>query len=88
MSTAEERFDLALKSVEMVTNLAEDMNKIGIYGEDEFKSAAVLLMSLSRAMNILDPDRAKEYREDVLSNNPSLSQSFDRLGNTGNGPYL
>lgn len=67
MSTADERFELARTTTDKMVDLAEAFNTIGIYGEEEFKAAATLLMSLSRAMTILDPDKAKEYREGVLS---------------------
>ncbi len=67
MSTADERFEMAREATDSMVNLAEAFNSIGIYGEDEFKAAAVLLVSLSRAMTILDPEKAKAYREDVLT---------------------
>ncbi|AVD99282.1 hypothetical protein SEA_BILLNYE_80 [Streptomyces phage BillNye] len=67
MSTADERYELARSATDKMVDLAETFNQIGIYGEDEFKAAATLLMSLSRAMTILDPDKAKEYRESVLA---------------------
>ncbi len=67
MSTADERFDLARETTEKMVAVAEALNKIGVYGEDEFKASATLLMSLSRAMTILDPDKAKEYRDDVMA---------------------
>jgi hypothetical protein len=67
MTTADERFELAKEATDKMVSLAETFNAIGIYGEDEFKASATLLMSLSRAMTILDPDKAKAYRDDVLT---------------------
>jgi hypothetical protein len=64
----------------------EAFNSIGIYGEEEFKAAATLLMSLSRAMTILDPEKAKEYRENVLAK-AGIRQSND-LSVASGGQYL
>jgi hypothetical protein len=85
MSTAEERFELARSTTDKMVDMAEAFNSIGIYGEEEFKAAATLLMSLSRAMTILDPEKAKEYREDVLSKaGPRQGAGLDIAG----GQYL
>lgn len=67
MSTADERYELARETTEKMVTVAEALNKIGIYGEEEFKASAALLMSLSRAMTILDPDKAKEYRDGIMA---------------------
>jgi hypothetical protein len=85
MSTAEERYELARGATDSMVDLADKFNEIGIYGEAEFKAAATLLMSLSRAMTILDPEKAREYRESVLSRvTLNDGNSFDVAG----GQYL
>lgn len=67
MSTPDERFELVTKSIESVRDLTKDLSAIGVYDEDEYKAAGLLLKSLNRAMFILDPKRADEYIKDMLS---------------------
>ena len=66
MSTAEERFDLAVQSVENVRSLTKDLNTIGVFDAEEYKAAEVILRSLNKALFILDPVRAEEYVKGVV----------------------
>jgi hypothetical protein len=84
MTTADERFELARETTDKMVDLAQSFNDIGIYGEDEFKAAATLLVSLNRAMTILDPDKAKAYRESVLTQAGLAGPAPDVAG----GQYL
>lgn len=65
-NNVDERFDLAENSVEKVMDLMKDMKEIGVYDNEEYKAAAILLLSLSRAMKVLDPKRADAYMRDAL----------------------
>lgn len=66
MSTADERFDLAVKSVENIRSLTKDLSAIGVFDAEEYKAAEVMLKSLNRALFILNPERAEEYVSGVI----------------------
>jgi len=66
MTTASERFELAIKAVESVQALTQDLHTIGVYDKEEFDAAGVIVKSLNRALYILDPERADEYVKGVL----------------------
>jgi len=66
MSTAEQRFDLAVKSVETIRSLTKDLSTIGIFDTEEYKAAEVIMRSLNRALYILDPERAEEYVKGII----------------------
>lgn len=96
MSTAEERFELAKSAVEAVSQVTKDMHAIGVYDEPEYKAAAVLLITLTRAMVVLDPEKTREYskesleaaKSDILANRPDLASLFDTGSSKVAGPYL
>jgi hypothetical protein len=67
MSTADERFDLAVQSVENVRSLTKDLSTIGVFDTEEYKAAEVILRSLNRALFILDPERAEEYVKGIVN---------------------
>ncbi|WMI33486.1 hypothetical protein SEA_PHREDRICK_90 [Streptomyces phage Phredrick] len=93
MSTVEERFELARKSVENIAQVTKDMHAIGVYDEPEYKAAAVLLITLTRAMVVLDPEKTRDYskqaleeaKTDILKNRPDLAGMLD---GSGLGQYL
>lgn len=85
MSTAEERFDLAVQSVENVRSLTKDLNTIGVFDAEEYKAAEVILRSLNKALYILDPKRADEYVKGVIK---EVEKDFSVQQPESNGLYL
>lgn len=93
MSTVEERFELAKGAVEAVSQVTKDMHAIGVYDEMEYKAAALLLVTLTRAMVVLDPEKTRDYskqaleeaKTDILKNRPDLAGMLD---GTHTGQYL
>jgi len=82
MSTPQERYDLAVESVEAISRITRNMADIGIYGVEELKAAAVIVVALTRAMSVLDPVAADEYIQKALKENPQ------GLEPKSNGMYL
>jgi hypothetical protein len=86
MSSVEERFELARQSVEAVSQITKDMHAIGVYDEPEYKAAAVLLITLTRAMVVLDPDKTRDYSKQALADaakNPDFASLFGSTKDTG-----
>ncbi|UTN92344.1 hypothetical protein SEA_STIGMA_89 [Streptomyces phage Stigma] len=96
MSSVEERFELARNAVEAVSQVTKDMHAIGVYDEPEYRAAAVLLITLSRAMVVLDPEKTRDYskqaleeaKSDILKTRPDLAGLLDGKRDVGLGQYL
>lgn len=88
MSTVEERFELAKASVERISQVTKDMHTIGVYDETEYKAAALLLITLTRAMVVLDPEKTRDYSKQALSEAASNADLASLFGAKDTGQYL
>jgi hypothetical protein len=90
--TPEERFTLAEKTAYGIHDLIDSLANIGCYGEVEYRAAAELLLSLGRAMKILDPDKYKDHLSAVeakaraAAGEPNAARVMS--GNPSTGQYL
>lgn len=55
--TPEERYDLAEKTADGLVDLVKNLGDIGIYDENEYNAVTSLVLSLGRAMKVLDPEK-------------------------------
>jgi hypothetical protein len=83
MATLDERFDTAIETAKVISDLSRTMSDLGAYDELEYRAISVLLLSITRVIKILDPDRAREYIESVATDG-----SAPREIATQNGMYL
>lgn len=84
--SAEERFTTLVTSLESLKSSVKGMQDVGAYFEDEHKAASVLLVTLSRAMVLLDPDRTEEYFAGYVEE--FLKKQASREESAPTGQYL
>jgi len=100
MSTVEERFETVIKNAKAVMEMAEDLGELGLYGREEQSALTVLMVTLDKAMKVLDPAGAKAFVEQSLAekmkmpefNLEELKAALSGLGASGGrletGQYL
>lgn len=88
MFSVEERFELAKASVEKISQVSKDMYQIGVYDKNEYEAAALLLITLTRAMVVLDPEKTREYSRQALKDAASNPDLADLFSSKQTGQYL
>lgn len=87
-TTPADRYDLAESTLLEIRGMAESMQTIGCYGAEEETAFRVLLLSLVRAMGILDPEAARKlvteqvraYAEATLPERAKATEPAEGLG--------
>lgn len=82
MATLDERFDTAIQTAKDLSSISRTMSDLGAYDELEYRAISVLLLSITRVIKILDPERAREYIEGVTDGEQQQEMP------TQNGMYL
>lgn len=87
--TVEERFNLAKDALDKVVSLAVDMNTVGVWATEEYRAVQILMASLHRAMNILDPDEYRRYYGELTEKYKDLMDKYGTGAPTAyTGQYL
>lgn len=95
MSTVEERFETVTKNVSNIMELAQDLGTLGIYGEAEQAALTILMVTLDKAMKLLDPDGAQTFIKEALKKKAphvtleDVQRMLSEMPNSRQaGPYL
>ncbi|QNN99193.1 hypothetical protein SEA_FAUST_90 [Streptomyces phage Faust] len=100
MSTVAERFETVVARARDVMRLSEDLVTLGLHGRDEQAALTVLMITLDKAMKVLDPEGAKKFVAESLAEKmkmpelniedlkAALEGAFGNQANAGTGNYL